>query len=290
MVKKEKEVGFGIKLTKSLREPRKKPNSINKKVKITAAILILLAAVVFLTLLVSYFIQLDGPGVKGNLHMHTTYSDGHGSYDEMVDEAVRLGLDFIVITDHGYIKKIGEDVLEKCPKETRLLCIVGEEPAASEGDMLALGITEFIQDKLTPEETIEKTHLQGGLSIPAHPNVPGEISKETLIRIRDKIDAVECYNAKHLREMDFYWLKKFSKTYGIPCVFDSDSHYIGTLGDAYNVCDIEGDINKKNLFDAIKQGRCRPMIKSFVKYSYYTLSKSFPSIRQFALLIFRIIE
>ncbi|MBW2978122.1 CehA/McbA family metallohydrolase [Candidatus Woesearchaeota archaeon] len=290
MVKKEKGFGFGIKLTKSLRKPKKKLSPIKRAAKITAGVFIILMVVVFLTLLISYFIQLNRAGIKGNLHMHTTYSDGHGSYDEMVDEAVRLGLDFIVITDHGYIRKIGEDVLEKCPKETRLFCIIGEEVHPVEGDTLAIGIIEFIPNNLGIEETIEMVHNQGGLAIPAHPNTPGEITHGTLIRIKDKIDAVECYNDGHFDELDYFWLRRFSKRENIPCVFDSDSHHIETLGDAYNVCEIEGDLSKENLFDAIKQGKCKPRIKSFVKYSYYTLSKLCPFIRPFALLAVKIIE
>jgi len=287
MVKK-RITGFGIELTKSLREPKKKNEAtlIKKIAKITIVSFIIFLSVIFSILSVSYFVQLNRQGIKGNLHTHTTYSDGKGSYNEVINEAVRLGFDFIVITDHGYIKKIGEDVLEKCPKETRLLCIIGEEPFTIEGDMLAIGITEFIPDKLTPEQTIEKTHMQGGLSIPAHPNAPGEISHETLMRIKDKIDAVECYNAKHFSELDYYWLKKYSRKYDIPCVFNSDSHYIETLGDAYNICDIEEELNKENLFNAIKQNRCKPRIKSFVKYSYYVLSRLFPFTRPIARIIF----
>ena len=37
----------------------------------------------------------------GNLHMHTTYSDGAGTHAEIARAAVRAGLDFVVVTDHN---------------------------------------------------------------------------------------------------------------------------------------------------------------------------------------------
>ena len=37
----------------------------------------------------------------GNLHLHTPYSDGHGSHDEIAKAAIDAGLDFIVTTDHN---------------------------------------------------------------------------------------------------------------------------------------------------------------------------------------------
>ena len=45
------------------------------------------------------------PHLKGNLHVHTTYSDGHFSPREMAEIYRDLGFDFIAITDHEYLLK-----------------------------------------------------------------------------------------------------------------------------------------------------------------------------------------
>ena len=37
---------------------------------------------------------------KLNLHIHTTYSDGKNSINQIVKTAIKLGLDYICITDH----------------------------------------------------------------------------------------------------------------------------------------------------------------------------------------------
>ncbi len=39
--------------------------------------------------------------IKGDLHMHTTYSDGMNSIEEMAEEAMKLGYQYIVISDHA---------------------------------------------------------------------------------------------------------------------------------------------------------------------------------------------
>lgn len=39
--------------------------------------------------------------IRGDLHMHTTYTDGANSIEEMVKEAVRLGREYIGLTDHS---------------------------------------------------------------------------------------------------------------------------------------------------------------------------------------------
>ena len=41
------------------------------------------------------------PEIIGNLHLHTTASDGAGTHDEVASAAARAGLDFIVYTDHN---------------------------------------------------------------------------------------------------------------------------------------------------------------------------------------------
>lgn len=39
--------------------------------------------------------------IRGDLHMHTTATDGSGTIQEMADAARQIGLDFIAITDHS---------------------------------------------------------------------------------------------------------------------------------------------------------------------------------------------
>jgi DNA polymerase (family 10) len=48
--------------------------------------------------------------IRGDLHMHTTLSDGHASVEEMARAARELGYDYIAITDHSASHGFGNDV------------------------------------------------------------------------------------------------------------------------------------------------------------------------------------
>ncbi|MEM0158976.1 MAG: helix-hairpin-helix domain-containing protein, partial [Thermoplasmataceae archaeon] len=39
--------------------------------------------------------------IKGDLHSHTTYSDGHSSLEQMANKASSLGMEYLAITDHS---------------------------------------------------------------------------------------------------------------------------------------------------------------------------------------------
>ena len=40
-----------------------------------------------------------------NLHMHTRYSDGHGSHQDIVNAAAQAGIDVVIVTDHNVLVK-----------------------------------------------------------------------------------------------------------------------------------------------------------------------------------------
>jgi DNA polymerase (family X) len=48
--------------------------------------------------------------IRGDLHMHTTLSDGHASVEEMATAASELGYEYIAITDHSASHGFGDDV------------------------------------------------------------------------------------------------------------------------------------------------------------------------------------
>jgi DNA polymerase (family 10) len=48
--------------------------------------------------------------IRGDLHMHTTASDGHASIEEMAEAARERGYDYVAITDHSASHGFGDDV------------------------------------------------------------------------------------------------------------------------------------------------------------------------------------
>lgn len=56
-------------------------------------------------------IQLDD--IRGDLHMHTTWSDGAQSLEEMVNQARSKGYEYIAITDHSKFLKVADGLDEE---------------------------------------------------------------------------------------------------------------------------------------------------------------------------------
>ena len=47
-----------------------------------------------------------------NLHMHTRYSDGSGSHEDIARAALRSGLDAVIVTDHNVLVRGIEGYVE----------------------------------------------------------------------------------------------------------------------------------------------------------------------------------
>jgi len=105
---------------------------------------------------------------KGSLHIHTAYSDGTGTIKEIAKDAVKAGLDWIIITDHNTLAGLnnGEEGWYD-----GLAVIIGDEISPETcNHYLALGINEEISPELPPEQVIEKVKAQGGIGFVAHPD------------------------------------------------------------------------------------------------------------------------
>jgi hypothetical protein len=112
----------------------------------------------------------------GNLHLHTPYSDGHGTHDEIALAAIRSGLDFVVTTDHNIW--IGGIDGYRTLGERRVLLIVGEEihDQAREPQKNHLLVYETRKELASfaqyPQQLINAVNQAGGMAFIAHPVDP----------------------------------------------------------------------------------------------------------------------
>lgn len=111
-----------------------------------------------------------------NLHMHTRYSDGGGSHQDIAAAALRCGLDAVIVTDHNVLLKEFEGYVRSDSR--KVLILIGEEIHDQDRDpqknhLLVFGTEEelatFADD---PQELIDAAHKAGGLSFVAHPDDP----------------------------------------------------------------------------------------------------------------------
>lgn len=101
----------------------------------------------------------------GALHVHTTYSDGSGSFGEVIAAARDAGLRWVVITDHNTLE--GQ---QHAGWHDGVLAIVGHEITPSRNHFLALNLDSVVSSALAPQEFVDEVYARGGFGIVAHPD------------------------------------------------------------------------------------------------------------------------
>lgn len=111
-----------------------------------------------------------------NLHMHTPYSDGHGSHVDIAQAALRAGLDAVIVTDHNVLVDGPEDYYRDGDK--RLLLLVGEEihdqtRHPQKNHLLVFGAgRELAPLAYDLQLLVDGVRQSGGLAFIAHPVDP----------------------------------------------------------------------------------------------------------------------
>lgn len=113
----------------------------------------------------------------GAIHMHSTYSDGTGTVEEIVGFAKEVGLDYLILTDHNTLRAKDEGK-EGWYDKTAL--IVGAEinDKKNQNHYLALGINESFSTRMPAKEYVKKVKEAGGIGFIAHPHEERSSMKE----------------------------------------------------------------------------------------------------------------
>lgn len=113
---------------------------------------------------------------RGDSHLHTVYSDGRHTPEQVAAGARRAGLNFIMTTDHNTSSShavwgplAGPD----------LLIVTGEEITTRNGHVLALGVPpgRFVDWRYRASDDVftrvaDSVRRSGGIVVPAHPYCP----------------------------------------------------------------------------------------------------------------------
>lgn len=230
--------------------------------------------------------------LKGQLHLHTTYSDGEGSPQEVLDKYKSCGYDFIVWTDH----RINIDVNSNFTDKKGIICIGGieldcglrtnqqtnnEDPFNEFGHEAslhcnALGVYDtnmsfnMVEDNVskTCENIIDEILANGGIPMVNHPNWIVGISYRELLNVnRDYLMEIgNCWDCNiggnFAKEgMEVVWdilLSNGRKIYGTAtddCHQISDK-YIDTYASSYNrgYVGVWAEKNEQSILQALKRG------------------------------------
>lgn len=204
--------------------------------------------------------------IKGDLHMHSTWSDGAYSIEEMVLAARRKGYAYIAITDHSQYLKVAngltaERLLKQKEEVTRLnekyddiTILAGVEmdilPDANldydnelmqQMDLVIASIhSSFSQDREKIMQRLTKALENNHVDIIAHPTgrLIGrregyDVDLEMLIELAKRTNtALECNANPHRLDLSAEWLKK-AQDADVKLVINTDAHNLDMLEDMY---------------------------------------------------------
>ncbi|KZM56488.1 DNA polymerase/3'-5' exonuclease PolX [Aeribacillus pallidus] len=200
--------------------------------------------------------------IKGDLHMHSTWSDGAHSIKEMAEAAKRKGYKYIAITDHSQFLKVANGLTPEQLKEQKEEIDMLNERYSDftifrgiEMDILPDGTLDYDDDCLKeldiviasihsnfsqPQSVIMK-RLKAALynyhvDIIAHPTgrLIGrregyDVDIEMLLELAKETDTILELNANPNRlDLCVEHLKK-AKEYGVKVVINTDAHSINML-------------------------------------------------------------
>ncbi|MDA3860918.1 MAG: PHP domain-containing protein [Melioribacteraceae bacterium] len=113
----------------------------------------------------------------GAIHIHSTYSDGSGTVDEIIKTAQEVDLDYIILTDHNTLraKKEGK---EGWHGDTFLLVGAEINDKQNLNHYLALGIDKPFSTRMSAKDYVEKVKEKGGIGFIAHPHEERSSMKE----------------------------------------------------------------------------------------------------------------
>ena len=208
---------------------------------------------------------------KGNymmridLHIHTSPRSACSYIDplELVQEARRLDLDGICLTEHQMIWDIGE--VENLAHQSGIKIFRGNEFTTNQGDILVFGFYKDIKELIMIQELREEVSAAGGFMVAAHPfrgfktfgigQLQMTVEQACKRKVLEFIDAIEVGNGK-LSPDENNMARKVSEKLGIPGTGGSDAHRVDELGKWLTV--FEKEINdEKQLVEELHAGRFR---------------------------------
>ena len=138
-----------------------------------------------------------GRWYKGNVHAHTTISDGTRTPKKLVEIYRDAKYDFLSITDHSVVadtRSLGDPSFLLIPGEE--IC-VGRSHAGTLYHLVALGVDETLpftdfDRELDPQRVVDHINEIGGITILAHPYWSG-LSHRDMMEL-DRYHGVEIYN------------------------------------------------------------------------------------------------
>jgi predicted metal-dependent phosphoesterase TrpH len=198
---------------------------------------------------------------RGDCHLHTVYSDGKRTPDELVADARAAGLDFIVSTDHNTSSsqlQWGDHATDD------LLILNGEEVTTRSGHWPAIGLPAGTwidwryraDDAKDFRQFVDQVHKVGGLVTAAHPfaNCFG-CTYEFAYEIADLVEVWNGPWTDDDQQTVNHWDGLLRSGQWIPAIGDSDAHNPDQIVALPHTVVLADSLRQQDLLAGLKAGR-----------------------------------
>ncbi len=206
----------------------------------------------------------SGPGwYRGDLHLHSIFSDGQWTPAQLVAQARANGLDFMGTSDHNTnaaTRVFGHHVPDG------FLVVSGEEVTTRNGHWLATGTTPgtWVDWRYRAKDHVlhrftDLTRSLGGAAIAAHPFVPVAGTRWDFSPTYAWMDAVEVWNGPWAIWNQLAvaaWHTQLAGGHYTPAVGNSDSHHDGQVVGLPQTVYRAESLSTAAIMAAVKGGHC----------------------------------
>ncbi len=212
------------------------------------------------------------------MHCHTRYgsSCSYMSPEEMVQQAVKEGLDGVCITEHDV--PWARDATERLSDQFGILVIGGMEVSTAYGEVLVWGLHESILDVEDIHDLRRRVDRAGGAMVAAHPfrgarslvrwdPVKGLIPKlDEAVRlpIFEVVEAMEVFNGM-APDWELALCSDVCDNLPIMGTGGSDAHNVDAVGDCVTILD-KSVTTEEEFFEEIRASRYRAQHRRIDRY------------------------
>jgi len=193
-------------------------------------------------------------------HLHTTRYSPDSSIDpyELLERAVELRLDAVVITEHDALWP-ADELAELQSRSERLLVLSGVEVSAREGHFLVYGLPdlEAVQPGIHLRELLNVVDTHQAAIVAAHPFRWGQEFRQIVKDHGPVFDALELVSNNVMPDTRQETTSLLQELPGMAATGSSDGHQLHAIGCYYT--EFEAEIRSMADFvRAVKSRRYRP--------------------------------
>jgi hypothetical protein len=194
--------------------------------------------------------------LSGDFHVHAFVGDGGVAPWELAREARRRDLDVIAVTNHNQVLAARLAARRRGPGPP--IVIVGQEVTAPQFHIVAAGIREVIDWRLSASDAIRAIHAQGGLAIAAHP-VPQSWRADDpaaliLLDGSEAAHSAAIRSSRARRDLAEFFSGAAAHNPSLAPIGSSDFHFGGGLGQCRTYLFVD-DISEAGVLEAVRAGR-----------------------------------